>query len=93
MVLGVAIMQSATSSTVLADNKQDARITWQSGSSSPSDCPFGNVAGDALIVKTQNGCIQFAWKNANAFDGIYISVYWANINKWSVWKKIAVTNV
>ena len=86
-------MQSGTSSTVLADNKQDARITWQSGSSAPSDSPFGNVAGNASIVKMQNGCIQYVWKNANAFDGLYINVYWSNIDKWSGWKKIAVTNV
>lgn len=86
-------MQNVTSSTTLADSKQDARMKWQSANNAPSDSPFSQ-AGECLVLSTLNGgCVQIAWKNPNNFDGLYVNVYWSNLDKWSNWKKIEVTSV
>ena len=92
-MLGGAIMQTVTSSIMLADWKNDARIKWQSTALTPSDAPFVQ-AGECLVLCTpNNGCIQIAWKNPNNFDGFYGKVYWSNIDKWSGWIKITGTSI
>ena len=65
-----------------------------SGSNTPLKSPFTNMAGECLVFKTAQGlCLQIAYKNSSAFDGLYVRNYWSVLETWSSWRKLEGTVV
>ena len=94
-MLGDSTITDLSSIVNLADYKNKSeKLTWKAAARTPTDAPFTNCAGDCVVINFAVGVMQIAWKQPDNFDGLYVNLWWGgNVNHWSGWKKIAVTNV
>ena len=94
-MLGDSTITDLSSIVNLADYKNKSeKLTWKAAARTPTDAPFTNCAGDCVVINFAVGAMPIAWKQPDNFDGLYVNLWWGgNVNHWSGWKKIAVTNV